>query len=111
MNTHPSQLSFDDVRSEPPPPPTYASLLAALRQPGMPSTVTVPAAARLLGISRTTAYEAVRDGSLTAIRIRRRVMIPVAYLVEVLSGNGTRAKEWYDEAEPDDDDWDDLGDD
>ena len=40
------------------------------------ATVTVTEAARILGISRTTAYEAVRDGSLRSIRVRRRILIP-----------------------------------
>ena len=38
----------------------------------------------ILGISRTTAYEAVRDGSLPSIRVRRRIVIPRAWLQAVL---------------------------
>jgi excisionase family DNA binding protein len=89
MNSITGQLSFNDVRPEPPTTPSYESLAAALRRPGTPSTVSVTTAARVLGISRTTAYEAVRDGSLKSVRIRRRIVIPVAYLLEVLSGNVT----------------------
>ena len=55
------------------------------------ATVTVTEAARILGISRTTAYEAVRDGSLCSIRVRRRILIPRAWISDMLLGN-TSAK-------------------
>lgn len=51
-----------------------------------PPTVSVTEAARMLGISRTTAYEAVRDGTLPSIRIRGRIVISVAGLTAVLNG-------------------------
>jgi excisionase family DNA binding protein len=51
-------------------------------------TITVDEAARLLGISRTMAFQAVRSGELPAIRLRRRVLIPVAQLNELLRGPG-----------------------
>jgi excisionase family DNA binding protein len=38
--------------------------------------VTVPEAARLLGISRTHAYELVARGDLAAIRLGRRIVVP-----------------------------------
>jgi excisionase family DNA binding protein len=38
-------------------------------------TYTVEEAANLLGISRSTAYECVRDGSLPALHFRKRVVI------------------------------------
>jgi excisionase family DNA binding protein len=50
--------------------------------------ITVDEAARLLGISRTMAFQAVRSGELPAIRLRRRVLIPVAQLNELLRGPG-----------------------
>jgi excisionase family DNA binding protein len=49
-------------------------------------TITVDEAARLLGISRTTAFQAVRSGELPAIRVRRRILIPVAQLNALLQG-------------------------
>jgi len=55
------------------------------------ATVTVTEAARILGISRTTAYEAVRDGSLRSIRVRRRILIPRAWINDMLLG-GTTAR-------------------
>lgn len=81
------QLSFDDVPVEPVPPPQ----LFRFRQiadfgPESPAAVSVTKAAQLLGISRTTAYEAVRDGSLPAIRVRRRIVVPMSWLDDTLRG-------------------------
>jgi excisionase family DNA binding protein len=51
-------------------------------------TVTVEEAAQLLGISRTMAFQAVRSGEIPAIRVRRRILIPVARLNDLLRGTG-----------------------
>jgi excisionase family DNA binding protein len=48
-------------------------------------TLTVPEAARLLGISRMTAYAAVREGALPSLRIGRRVLVPRAALDRLLA--------------------------
>ena len=52
------------------------------------ATLTVPQAARLLGIGRNLAYEiAARDGEIAGvpvIRVGRRLLIPLARLLEVL---------------------------
>ena len=40
----------------------------------------------MLGIGRTMAYEAVKDGSLPSFKIRRRILIPVYWLVEARNG-------------------------
>ena len=58
--------------------PESSSLLLAGRL-----TVTVDEAAKLLGIGRTLAYEAVRVGDLPTIRIGRRILIPVAELIRL----------------------------
>lgn len=50
-------------------------------------TYTVDEAARLLGISRTTAYECVRDGSLPALHFRKRVVVTKATIVALLNGD------------------------
>jgi excisionase family DNA binding protein len=47
-------------------------------------TLTVEEAAKLLGVGRGTAYEAVRQGEIPAIRIGRRVLVPRARLFELL---------------------------
>jgi excisionase family DNA binding protein len=49
-----------------------------------PLTLTVEQAAEVLGVGRSTAYELVRSGDLTCIRLRRRIVVPVAHLPESL---------------------------
>jgi excisionase family DNA binding protein len=49
-------------------------------------TMTAEQAAAALGISRGTAYEAVRTGQLPTIRIGRRVLVPIAGLHKLLKG-------------------------
>ena len=47
-------------------------------------TYTIDEAARLLGISRNSAYEAARRGELPAIRLGRRILIPRSRLEAML---------------------------
>jgi len=47
--------------------------------------LTVPEAASLLRLSRATAYQGVREGSIPAIRIGRRLLVPRARLMAMLS--------------------------
>jgi excisionase family DNA binding protein len=49
-------------------------------------TVSVPQAARILGIGRNSAFDAVRRGDLPALRIGRRLVVPRARLERMLSG-------------------------
>lgn len=49
-----------------------------------PLTLTVEQAAQVLGIGRSTAYELVRSDDLKHIRLRRRIVIPVAHLADRL---------------------------
>ena len=47
--------------------------------------ISVPAAARILGVSRNTGYEMARLGQLPTIRCgRRRLVVPKAALVKML---------------------------
>ena len=48
------------------------------------STVTVEEAGAILGVSRSVAYEAANAGSIPAIRVGRRLLIPVARLRALL---------------------------
>ena len=48
------------------------------------ATVDVVLAGRVLGVSRNTAYKAVRDGSLPAIRVGTQYRVPTAKLREML---------------------------
>jgi excisionase family DNA binding protein len=52
----------------------------------------VPEAAKLLGVSRSYAYEAIANGDIPAIHIGRRILVPKAALQKLLSGEqGTPA--------------------
>jgi excisionase family DNA binding protein len=51
--------------------------------------VSVPEAARLLGISRTHAYELVTRGELTHVRLGRRIVVP-KHAIDALLGVPTR---------------------
>lgn len=54
-------------------------------------TITVTETAELLGIGRTSAYEAIRRGELPSLRIGRRLVVPVTQLLAALgvqSNNG-----------------------
>lgn len=48
--------------------------------------LTVSEAAKLLGLSRGSAYEAVRMKQVPAIRIGRRILVPRAALQRLLEG-------------------------
>ena len=48
--------------------------------------ISVEEAGRLLGLSRGSAYEAVMTGQLPAIRVGRRLLVPVERLKERLNG-------------------------
>lgn len=48
--------------------------------------MTVPECARLLSLSRGSAYIAIREGSIPSIRIGRRILVPRARLMAMLQG-------------------------
>jgi excisionase family DNA binding protein len=48
------------------------------------TTCSVEEAARYLGVGRSTAYAAARDGSLPTIRISNRILVPAAKLRALL---------------------------
>ena len=50
----------------------------------LPPTIDVTLAAEILGISRGSAYEAVRRGEIPSISVGRRRLIPTAPLMEML---------------------------
>lgn len=52
--------------------------------PVQPLTLTVEQAATVLGVARSTAYELVRAGDIDSIRLRRRIVVPVAHLARRL---------------------------
>ncbi len=50
------------------------------------STLTIPEAAKRLGVGRNTLYDAVKRNEVPHIRIGRRVLVPLAALERFLSG-------------------------
>lgn len=50
----------------------------------LPPTVSVEHAAKLLGVSRSTAYRAAAAGQLPTITFGRRLLVPTARLLEML---------------------------
>ncbi len=47
-------------------------------------TLDVPAAGRMLGLSRNAAYQAVRRGEIPAVKIGGRLLVPRAALMRLL---------------------------
>lgn len=61
------------------------------REGAVPShrlTMTVDEAAAALGVGRGLAYEMVRQGRIPALRLGRRVVVPVAGLRTLLAASG-----------------------
>ena len=56
-------------------------------------TLTVDEAAELLGIGRSTAYDAVNRGELPCVRVGRRLLILRAPLLRLLGEDGGRSHE------------------
>ncbi len=50
-------------------------------------TYTVPEAAEILGIGRSSAYEAARRGEIPTIRIGKLLLVPAAQLERLLNGD------------------------
>jgi len=50
------------------------------------ATITVEEVAVLLGVGRSAAYDAARRGDLPALRVGRRLLIPVPRLLQMLGG-------------------------
>jgi excisionase family DNA binding protein len=55
-------------------------------------TISVPEAARLLGVGRNAAYEAVARGQIPVIRIGRMLRVPKAALKRMLALDGSSAQ-------------------
>jgi excisionase family DNA binding protein len=49
-------------------------------------TIKIEEAARLLGISRNTAYDAAKNGQLPTVKIGKRLLVPTAALDRLLQG-------------------------
>ena len=66
---------------------------AALEDLRQYATCSIEEAAMLLGIGRSTAYAAARDGSLPTVRLSHRLLVPTAKLREMLGLEADQAKE------------------
>ena len=49
-------------------------------------TLTIPEAAKTLGIGRNQAYEAAKRGEIPTIKVGKRILVPVAALERKLRG-------------------------
>ncbi len=61
-----------------------------------PATMTVTQTAMVLGISRSSAYECVRLGSIPSIRLGRRIVVPTQAIEALLAS--VASKEAHDTA-------------
>lgn len=52
-----------------------------------PKVCTVEEAAKMLRISRSSAYEGVRTGQIPSVRIGKRLLVPLAALERLLTGD------------------------
>jgi hypothetical protein len=50
----------------------------------LPPTISVPEAARLLGIGRANGFAAARSGDIPTLKFGRRIVVPTARLLELL---------------------------
>lgn len=64
-----------------------------LPDPSVQSVISVAEAARVLGLGRSAAYEAVRRGDIPHIRIGRRLLVPVARMRALLGETSRRGHE------------------
>lgn len=54
-----------------------------------PAVLTVDQAAKILGISRGLAFAAVNNGTIPALRIGRRILVPRVRLAQLIEGKTT----------------------
>lgn len=55
-----------------------------LPDPELEPTISVPAAGKIFGLSRPSAYEAARRGDIPTIRMGRRLMVPTVKILRLL---------------------------
>jgi excisionase family DNA binding protein len=66
------------------PPPRFRPQQPGLPDPFMRPTLTIPEAAKLLGVSKSCAYEAAKEGQLPSIQVAGRRLVPTAKLLRLL---------------------------
>jgi len=65
--------------------------VTAAGKPNEPLTLSVEESAKILGLSRASAYEAVRTGQIPSLRFGKRIVVPRAALNKMLSQIDPRA--------------------
>jgi excisionase family DNA binding protein len=54
-----------------------------------PLTLSVPVAAAMVGIGRSTLYELVQSGDVRCVRLGKRIVIPITVIEALLRGDPT----------------------
>jgi excisionase family DNA binding protein len=67
----------------------HPSQVTIAEKPDEPLTLSVKATARMLGLSRAAAYEAIHTGQIPSLRFGHRIVVPRAALNSMLSQAGT----------------------
>ena len=78
--------SDTELAPMPPAPPGPSQRSPAPTRPLDRRTVTVEEAAAILGIGRSAAYAAVKRGHIPALRLNRRLLVPLPALERLLNG-------------------------
>ena len=65
----------------------------AMKMGNQKLTLTVDEAAKILGVGRNSAYQAIARGELPVIRVGKRLLVPKAALEKLLSCNQTKTAE------------------
>ncbi len=71
--------------------PGGAEQAARIPTPQPNRTVTVPEAARMVGISRSHAYDLIHRGELAGVRLGRRIVVPISAIDKMLASGSTQA--------------------
>jgi excisionase family DNA binding protein len=83
-DSHSSDRRADASRADDQSGPAAALRRGKLDELRRRSTCSVEEASVLLGVGRSTAYAAARDGSLPVLRISKRLLVPTAKLLAMI---------------------------
>ena len=53
-------------------------------------TISIETAAKMLGISKNSAYLAAKNGGIPVLKIGKRLLVPKAQLLRLIEGNGDK---------------------
>lgn len=66
--------------------------MEALTLANAPDLLNVREAAKLLRVSTATVYDAVKEGKLRGVKLRKRVLVPKTAIVEFMAGTTLQAQ-------------------